>query len=184
MIDQLAELLARTAGNGWIFAAGICFLVGGAVGLVYILFTWGGVAMGPDPVIPPAVDPEPTRPTLPPKTHLRVDSDTGVIPRIPGAAPPEAAHEPHTAPKCPICGGPWHTVCPSKVVQPPVLVPLDRNEPKKRRKALDPLTSQEIRVAAEAETPFHDAIVRNTSTRDLSGDVARILAATSEEQLT
>lgn len=75
----------------YLFAAGVCFACAGAAGIV--VFRSREVTLGPVP----------RKLTDPPTVILpRVDSDTGVIPSIPGATP-----------VCPICGAPFHAVCPS-----------------------------------------------------------------------
>lgn len=94
---------------GWgLVAFGVAEVIGGLIAIVYLIVTWGGVTLGPDPEIPP-VDP-PAAPVIrspsPPANYRRPDSDTGVVPRIPGATP-------EAGPVCPFCGGPWHALCPS-----------------------------------------------------------------------
>jgi hypothetical protein len=74
---------------GWgLVAYGVALVVGGLAAIVYMIATWGGVTLGPDPVMP-AVE-QPTVPIpRPPKAHLRIeDAETRAIPGIPGATPP------------------------------------------------------------------------------------------------
>lgn len=75
---------------GWglvIYGAGM--VVGGVIAIVYLIATWGGVTLGPDPVIPPVAAPDTVVLPRPPKSHAaREDDDTHVIvARIPGATP-------------------------------------------------------------------------------------------------
>lgn len=73
---------------GWgvvIYGAGM--VVGGLVAIVYLIVTWGGVTLGPDPVIPPVVQPQAFRPPSPKPRARREEADTHVIARIPGATP-------------------------------------------------------------------------------------------------
>lgn len=68
-----------------------------AGGITAIWLTRKELILGPDPQIPsPPV-------FVPTKPHYRVEE---VFPRIPGATP-------EAGPRCPICGGPFHPVCPS-----------------------------------------------------------------------
>lgn len=170
---------------GWfLFLYGIALVIGGIVAIVVIIVQWGGVTLGPDPVIPTAPQPQPVTIASPPAApnYRRPDSDTGVVARIPGATP-EA--------------GP---VCPTDETEvtvglAPQYAALDRffNAVDEATRETDaamlqlvdkladrlpdddcPLTTQEIPPLLDA--PLYDAAIRNTDTRELSEVMKKVTA--------
>ena len=124
---MLADLAAWTIRFAPFAAlAGMCFVLAGCI--------WIAVFRRTRPLPRKLAEPPaPHRPLLPPKSHAaREDSDTGVIPQVGGPVgkmpvigetgcalvlPPRPGipgATPQAAPVCPVCGGPWHAVCPSK----------------------------------------------------------------------
>lgn len=162
------------------FFAGCCFVIAGVIWLVAI--RRHEVTMGP----PPRKLTDPPTVVLP-----RADSVTEVIPRIPGATPDQlvavarmldavdrAADETAAltpivglreeridlGPVCPICGGPFHPVCPSA---PGVFPPFDEC----------PLTTGEIEIPTLGETPVHAGIASREPTRDLGAVMEKVRQA-------
>lgn len=86
---------------GWgLVIYGCAMFLGGLYAIGWLIVNWGGVTLGPDPVIPhveqptdtaihPAVQAEPN--------YHRSDADTHVLPMIPGATPPKVPDEPPVA---------------------------------------------------------------------------------------
>lgn len=164
-----------------------------------------------EPEIPPVIQPaleqtyiHPVQPVA--ANYRRPDSDTGVVPRIPGATP-------EAGPVCPFCGGPWHALCPSAPKersdetveiptatepQPSPLAPqfaaLSRfftavdearadTDTAMRRLAANarpdcPLTTHELVIPTVGETPVHRAIADREPTQELSKTMAKIMEAT------
>jgi hypothetical protein len=86
------------------FLSGCCLLLGGVIWLFVVRRT--ELVLGADPPMPPVVHAEFTiDPDLPvaPNFHR---GEYPVVPHIPGATP-------QAGPVCPVCGGPFHPVCPS-----------------------------------------------------------------------
>lgn len=208
---MLADLLdAIWPALPWLFAAGGCFILAGAIWWAAIArhnATLDATADDRDIVlgeyaVRPYIPPAPIVPaqTVEPNYH-RPDADTHVIPGIPGATPPlspqlravaryldgraadetveivtawEAAEPveglrviPSTGPVCPICGAPFHAVCPSAPKSSEQTQVVD----------LCPLTTQDIEVPTYGHTPVHRAIADREPTREMSGTVARALEA-------
>lgn len=71
---------------------------------------------------------------------------------------------PSAGPVCPVCGGPWHAVCPS--------APKAADE-----QLVDdcPLTTQDLVIPTYGDTPVHREIADREPTQELSGRVAKIL---------
>lgn len=90
--------------------AGIILILGGSSALLWMYRAELGY-YEPEREIPPVVQPAVEQTYIHPQravaaNYRRPDSDTGVVPRIPGATP-------EAGPVCPFCGGPWHALCPS-----------------------------------------------------------------------
>jgi hypothetical protein len=173
-----------------------------AAGSLCIWLTRRDLILGPPPA-PQAVT-APTALTIPspspPANYRRADSDTGVIPSIPGAT---------RGPVCPTCGGAWHgPVCPppkERTEEAPehlalhrflddvddvtnVLRVIEHDEPvtaellarvRDGLKADDecPLTTGEIEIPTLGETPVHAGIASREPTRDLGAAVEKVRQA-------
>lgn len=175
MLTDIADWLLLTNGGLWVGSACIFGSVA-AIGWV----TWRTLRPVPDPVAPRVRHTTTFRVPLPPPppapNYHRADAVTQVIGRIPPylsrleghteeIALPQAegpsldeldrlAAE-HRAPVCPICGGGWHPVCPSKAADD------------------CPLTTDEIRVPDDAPTPVY---VKAGGTVDLAEKLKKVSA--------
>jgi hypothetical protein len=160
------------------FLAAACFVLAVLIGLFVVRRT--ELVLGADPPMPPVVHAEFTiDPDLPvaPNYHR---GEYPVVPHIPGATP-------QAGPVCPVCGGPWHPVCPSApkarteeitVALAPQLAALGRFFSAVDEAQVDalrpdcPLTTQEIPPLLDA--PDYDTTVRRTATRDLSALMEKV----------
>lgn len=193
------------------FFAGLCFVLAGGIWLVAI--RRHELAMGPDPVVPSVAETTFVIPSPPaPPNYHRPDADTGVVPRIPGATRQPGSTgietdqvEQAAGPVCPVCGGPFHPVCPSApkertdeitvalpaVALAPQYAALDRffkavgetrtDTDQAMHRLVEnvrpdcPLTTQEIETPLLG-APEYDAAIRNTDTRELSEVMKKVSA--------
>jgi hypothetical protein len=142
-------------------------LIGG--GLLALAWMFRGPLGYYEPEIPAVIQP-PTEATLIHPTqqvapnYRRPDSDTGVVAYIPGATRPAVQEQQQAGPACPICGGPWHALCPS--------APKERTEETVALPAVAELAPQ---LAALAR--FLNAIDASTEELAVTADVSAELAS-------
>jgi hypothetical protein len=157
-VTDLRDWLLLTDAGWWV---GTVLIFGGIAVLAWAAVRWLGQVQ-PAP-LPRKLTHPPAAPVFP-----RADSDTGVIARIPGATPDQWIAQER-----------WVAAVDDSIEElseftraeaPRVIEPGPVDD--------CPLTTQEIPPAAEESTPFFDATVRTTDTRDLTVDIAKILEAT------
>jgi hypothetical protein len=179
---------------GWGFIIyGFGMVLGGVIAIVWLIVTWGGVTLGPDPVLPPVVEPVTAPIPRPPKSHAaREDDDTHVIPMIPGATPPreDIADEQLVAGLRQLPCGPElarflddvDADIRATIAVGPICGTCGRPAgkcqcaPTEETQVVDlcPLTTQDIVVPFAEPTPEFDTTVQRADTQELSAHMEKI----------